>query len=1035
MTMREFPPFRLDETNQCLWRAGDAADERIQVTPRAFAVLQYLVERAGRLVTQQELLDDLWRDTYVQPEVLKSHIAEIRRLLGDNPRHPLFIETLPRRGYRFIAPVNGPMSSNPQCASLSNSKVVGRDRELSELREYLHRAQRDQQQIAFVTGEAGIGKTALVDLFKSQATADPPGTRIACGQCIEGYGGKEAYYPMLEALGQLCRAPGGESVIELLAAQAPTWLVQFPVLMKRERPEMLRREIWGATRERMLREIGEVLEMVSSKSSLLLVFEDLHWVDHSTVDLISALARRRTPSKLMLIGTYRPVDVLLSGHPLNALKQDLLVHQLCHEIALEPLGESEVAAYLAADSGDFSQADGLAGLVYRHSEGNPLFMVAALEHMTERGLISKEKGIWKLKVPLEEIDLEVPESLRQMIEVQIERLTTEEQRALEVASITVPGFSPGVNALAANLDFDHFEELCEELSRRYHIVRSAGSQRFPDGTFSPRYEFVHALYREVFYRRQSPGRRAKLHRSIGDRLETLFEGHLDDVAPELAHHFEVGSDWSRAVKYLYSVAETAGRRYAPGEAARVLHHALELSSKLPETERAAIETAILEKVATMYVVAFDMRAVETYEALRTKAAYYGLIDVEVRALVDMVYPLSWANTARGLEAVEQALQLSARQTDPVMRARTRASCLVRRVWAAGWNARDAEDCRNALAEIRECCDSLTLHWHLLDCNFMQWCSSEYRAAHRDALESLAALLREYENNPYLSVAYWLSQFILPWSLLFLGEWGEALRVIKDGIEMGAKNGDHYRGQTMLIYQAWVHIQALDYRGVLAICESTLPSLGDPPRSPWSRLCRVLAGSAEAETGNHDRAIAYFSAVKEDMDRNTVIFDWYTKMLLESGIAELWFAKGDLAQAQTAAEKFLKAALETAEHTWQALAWETNARIAMAGLDQQRAQDCMTRAFSAMENFEVPLAAWRVHATAARLFEAAGEMDLATHHRALSRATILKLADSLSTEESLRQIFLAAPTVSQIIANPSDPGVGGAGSLPEEVTSH
>jgi DNA-binding winged helix-turn-helix (wHTH) protein len=104
--MKEFPPFRLDETNQCLWRSEEVADERILLTPKAFAVLEFLIERAGRLVTQDELLEKLWPDLHIQPEVLKSHIAKIRRVLGDDPKRPRFIETAQRRGYRFIAPIS-----------------------------------------------------------------------------------------------------------------------------------------------------------------------------------------------------------------------------------------------------------------------------------------------------------------------------------------------------------------------------------------------------------------------------------------------------------------------------------------------------------------------------------------------------------------------------------------------------------------------------------------------------------------------------------------------------------------------------------------------------------------------------------------------------------------------------------------------------------------------------------------------------------------------------------------------------------------
>jgi predicted ATPase len=367
-------------------------------------VLRYLVDHAGRLVTQDELLDALWPDTFVQPEVLKSHILDIRSALGDRPKNPQFIETLPKRGYQFIAQIKEASTPAEYAVALPSRKLVGRDTQIRELRSCLRRELDSQRQTAFIIGEAGIGKTSLVDELLRQISIDYPTMRIARGQCVEGYGGKESYYPILEAVGQLCAAYG-DAVVKTLSSKAPTWLVQFPALVKTEQREMLQREIIGATGARMLREIGEALEAITSESLLLLMLEDLHWADHSTVDLISALARRRAPGKLMLIGTYRPVDVTIAGHPLKGVKQDLLVHHLCHEIALEPLSEAEVAEYLVHRSEGFVVPEGLAGLISRHTEGNPLFMVAALDHRCNRGLIALEEGGWGTKVPLVKVDM------------------------------------------------------------------------------------------------------------------------------------------------------------------------------------------------------------------------------------------------------------------------------------------------------------------------------------------------------------------------------------------------------------------------------------------------------------------------------------------------------------------------------------------------------------------------------------------------------------------------------------------------------
>src|SRR6266446_6218019 len=967
--MREFPPFRLDTVNQCLWRGDGAAEERVLLAPKAFDVLRYLVEHPGRLVRHDELLEALWPKTYVQPEVLKSHIAAIRAVLGDDARKPMFIETMSRRGYRFIAPVTEGASASGAAASRPAKVLVGRDDALAQLHQCLERmSSKGERQIVFVTGEPGIGKTAVADAFIDPAADASPDIRLARGQCIEGYGSREAYYPMLEGLARLCRGDSGDAIVQILAAQAPTWLVQFPALLTPDRGEILRREVLGATPERMLREIGDALEAIASRSPVVIVLEDLQWVDYSTVDLISVLARRRATATLMLIATFRDEDVALSDHPLRGLKQDLRSRQLCHEIALEPLGETQVAEYLGAEAPGSPLPPGLAALVYRHSEGNPLFMVAALDHMTGRRLIARDDNGWQLGVPLNEIDLAVPESLREMIEAQIERLSPEEQRVLEVASLTqYRSFSTIARAAAVDAEPDRFEEVCERLSRRTRLLRRAASEEFPDGTVSPSYEFAHVLYREMLYSRIAPGRRARLHRQAAEWAEARFSERLSEAAPFLAHHFEHGLDWARAVRYLRVAADTAGRRYAPREAAALLQHALELSAKLPDAERATNETGVLEQLAAMYVVSFDMRAVETYETLAARAASYGLLDLEVKALIDMAYPLSWIDAERSLEVVDRALRLSAQQRDPLRRARTRASCLVRRIWAGGWNRRDAEDCRQALEEIRHAGDRLLVSSHLIDANFIRWSSSEYRAAHQEATESLAVLVDGHTDNPYLSFAHWLSEFTIPWSLLFLGEWGEALRTLAAEITLADKNGDRYRAQTLQLYRAWVHLHAMDLPGVLEICDSVLPSLDEPARRPWRRFCLALIGSAEAASGRYDAAAQHLLAARGEMDRRPVINDWYCRMMLEEALTDLWLAKGDLTHARPEAERFLELTLATAERTWQALAWEASARVAMAERDLHRAEHCIDRALSTMEGFEVPLGAWRVHGAAAVLY--------------------------------------------------------------------
>src|SRR5262249_2495240 len=168
-----FPPFHLDLTNEQLWRGT----QQLPLRPKPFALLRYLAENPGRLVTKEELLQAVWPETYVSEGLLSTYIRDLRAALGDDPEAPRFIETVVRRGYRFIAPLmtappaaglTSPVpSSDAQHSGLStqDSVLVGRETELAQLHGWLEKALAGERQVVFVTGEPGIGKTTLLDAF------------------------------------------------------------------------------------------------------------------------------------------------------------------------------------------------------------------------------------------------------------------------------------------------------------------------------------------------------------------------------------------------------------------------------------------------------------------------------------------------------------------------------------------------------------------------------------------------------------------------------------------------------------------------------------------------------------------------------------------------------------------------------------------------------------------------------------------------------------------------------------------------------
>jgi DNA-binding winged helix-turn-helix (wHTH) protein len=579
--MKQFASFRLDTANECLWHEG----RQIALPPRPFMVLRYLVEHAGRLITHDELLDALWPETYVQPQVLRTYMLDLRKVLGDDAAEPRFIQTLPKRGYCFVAAVTDCADGDhgaragaaAEPAREGSKRIVGRDEELSHLRAEMELAADGQRRVVFVTGEVGIGKTALVDAFCHGLGA---GSSVARGQCVAGFGEKEDYYPVMEALGRLCASEDGAMACAVLARMAPAWLTALG-------RTTVTTSVTHATRMPgdLCAALEQIAETLPKSRLLVLVFEDLHWADEPTLTLIAALARRRAPAKLMVVATCGHGDA--AEHPLRGVKQNLLMRQLSTEVALGPLTKTAVRELLRREL-EHEVPSGLTGFVHQHSEGNPLFAIAIVEHLIARRFLVREEAEgaprWTPAGAFAEMEAEVPERVAQMIELEIEGLSAEEQRILGAGSTMGIAFPVWAVSAALEEDAAGIEEACAALARRLHFVERGGQDELPDGTRSEFYVFVHGLYREVLYRRQAATRRAGWHGRIAARMGAMFRGREWAVAREMAMHHEAAGEWDGAVGALRTAARHARENSAHGEAAQLLRDALELAEKMSETD-------------------------------------------------------------------------------------------------------------------------------------------------------------------------------------------------------------------------------------------------------------------------------------------------------------------------------------------------------------------------------------------------------------------------------------------------------------------
>jgi DNA-binding winged helix-turn-helix (wHTH) protein/tetratricopeptide (TPR) repeat protein len=995
-----FEGFSLDLANEQLVCDGEV----VALTPKAFAVLRRLLEDGGQLVTKEELLRAGWANTHVTDGVLKVSILEIRRALGDDSAAPRFIETVPRRGYRFIAPRT--RAATPSASEPGRNELVGRDALLAQLEERLARARAGQRQLVFLSGEAGIGKTMVLDALLAHASVDPNLT-LACGTCLEHYGEAEAYLPVLEALGRLLRAPGAERMIRVLEARAPTWLGQFPWLERRGDREPPHRDLLAVTKERMLREMAEALEVVTAQNPLVLVLEDLHWSDYSTLDLLGMLGRRQEPARLLVVGSYRPVDVIVAGHPLRALTQELRIRRQCEEFALEFLREQDVAAYLAQRFGAHGFSAELARAVHRRTDGNPLFMVRVVDELVTLGVLAEEEGRWQLVAPLDEVASAVPESLRQLIDKQISRLDPEVQRLLEVASVLGNDFT--ARSVAAGLDEDPVtvEERCDALARQGQLLAPMALFVRPDGTAVARYRFTHTLYPHILAERVAAGRRLRLHQRIGEWLERTYDGHAGLIGGQLARHFEEARDYRRAITYLRLAADGDVSRWGNQEAAARLTRALTLARRLPATDADAVYPILLEQLGRVRRGMGDVQgAVQEFEALAAWGRDRGQIGWQAKAALYRASVLSWIDPARSRAASAEGIALGERVEDPPLRAHLQGYSAYWRLQRHGWQPDDARLAEEAVAAARASGDREFSSESTGRLAAFHGFRSDFRRVVETATEGLE-LAREVGNAyDYLSCQYHRAQ-----AFQHLGEWGTALTAIDEGLRMAAQSGHLPWASLLRLKGASLHSEALDFAGAAAIAREELRSRSFT--QAIGQLAMFELAFALLGLGELDEAHATFNS-PELVAAGIEAMAWSGQVLLRRGLGQLWLARGELDRACHEAEALQALTATAADPLPRVSAARLLAEIALEEGHLSQAETFLRDALAAIEGYDVPVVEWRIVACAARVYGRQRRRTDAEAARMRSAALVGRLADSLPPDHPLRGSFLAHGSVRDVL---------------------
>ena len=507
----------------------------------------------------------LAKDPAQRPASATDVVAELRRL-RETSLEPVAVAEIAR--------------STGTLAAGDWRRFVGRSEEIAAIRAACDEALAGRSRLVMVVGEPGIGKTRLVEELASYAAVR--GAQVCWGHSYEGEVGV-AYLPFVEGFRAYVRNRSDEQLSTELAtggAEVATLVSElrqrFPDLPPSPPLE------GDAERMRLFDGVATFLAHASRADPIVLVLDDLHWADKPSLLLLQYLARNLRQDRVMIVGTYRDVD-LDRQHPLADTIAALRREHLYERVLLRGMDRDDVKALIEA-IGEQATPDDFADTIFRATEGNPFFVAEVLRHLNESGALQLVDGRW-VGTP-ESIAENLPEGVREVIGRRLSRLSEDANKMLTVAAAMPGGFVPDlVAAVTGDGDDATLDLLDEALSAQivHERPRSPGA-----------YEFTHALIRQTLYGELSTPRRVRLHRQIGEALEVAAGAQSDTSLPELAYHWfqaAPGGDIEKAVGYSTRAGDRARDQAAHEEAARYYDQALqalELDDQADDLRRAEI---------------------------------------------------------------------------------------------------------------------------------------------------------------------------------------------------------------------------------------------------------------------------------------------------------------------------------------------------------------------------------------------------------------------------------------------------------------
>ena len=464
-------------------------------------------------------------------------------------------------------------------AAARSRPIVHREPEIAALNAALAEAEAGRGSLVCVAGEPGIGKTTLVESFLEGLPSRGESCLLARGNCSERLANTEAYLPVIDVLASLLRADRQGSAARLMKIVAPTWYAQIgphPGAASAASGDGTGGRSRAASQQAMLREFVNFLQEASRIGTVILFFDDVHWADLATVDLLAHVGRRLQGLRVLVIATYRITEMLLGPHPFWGLKLELQGRGACTELCPPLLTLHDVSHFLELSFENHAFPDDFAKVIFARTEGSPLFMADLLRYLVERGAVVRSDDRWRIVGDLPDLTGDLPESVRGTIQRKLDRLEDMDRTLLAAAAVQGCEFDSLIVADACEINPAEGDDRLERLERIHRLVRMVRAHELPDGSLSIRFTFVHILHQETMYHDLLPTRRASLSLALAGAIEKRYGNDNPAVAAELACLFEVGRDRLKSARQLWLASLNAARVFAHGEAIVLARRGIEM---------------------------------------------------------------------------------------------------------------------------------------------------------------------------------------------------------------------------------------------------------------------------------------------------------------------------------------------------------------------------------------------------------------------------------------------------------------------------